>query len=198
MLRDDLEGLLLAAAPDEYGDVAGRRRVQLRPARLDDGQRLREGIESLTRGAEGVAILLVVALEPSGTRSKDESARAPLRADVVDSAGHVGLQVRVAVAVAVDQSTDLNAGSLLGEGGEHGPRLEVQAVTLATQREEVIPVEEDVGAGILEGGGRVSNLLERRMLRRYLNADADRTLRVSHMPSLRGAAASAAQHLLQG
>jgi hypothetical protein len=73
------------------------------------GQVAGEGIQPAARRAELVAVLVVVALEPAGARAEDEAALAAVtRADVVDGAGHVGLQVRVAVTVAVDQCTELH------------------------------------------------------------------------------------------
>src|SRR5919112_1455627 len=65
VLRHHAQRLLLAAAADQHRDLAGRRRVQLRPAGGDPGQRLGEHVEASARGAELVPVLLVVLLEPA-------------------------------------------------------------------------------------------------------------------------------------
>ncbi|GAA4384797.1 hypothetical protein GCM10023147_05730 [Tsukamurella soli] len=69
---------------------------------------------------------------------------------MVDGARHVGEQVGVAIAVARDQGADLDVGGLLGPGAEHGPALVVGAVGVATERVEVVPVVDDVDAGLIE------------------------------------------------
>ena len=102
-------------------------RVQLLPAGPDARQVLGEGVEPRSGRAELVAVLVVVALRPAGTGAEDEAAHPIPSTDVVDGAGHVGLQVGVAVAVAVDERAELDAGGLLGHGGEHRPRLVVPA-----------------------------------------------------------------------
>jgi len=94
-------------------------------------------------------------------------------ADVVEGAGHVGLQVGVSVRVAVDERAELDAARELGPRGELGPRLEVQAVGLAAQREEVIPVEEDVDAQILELANSVADLRVGGVLGLDLDSQAD-------------------------
>jgi hypothetical protein len=116
-------------------------RVQRRPPLLDPRQRLLEIGEAAARGAELVAVLVVVALEPAGPDAEDEATAA----DVVDGARHVGEQLGVAVAVAGHERADLDpAPSGLRPGAEHRPALEVLPVGLAVQREEVVPVEDDV------------------------------------------------------
>ena len=82
----------------------------------------------------------------------------PVRAgaDVVDGAGHVGLQVGVAVRAAVDERTELDALGLLGHRGEHRPRLEVLGVQRLGEREEVVPVEDRVDAEVLRAQHRVA------------------------------------------
>ena len=64
-----------------------------------------EVIESAPGGAEVIAVLGVVALEPARADSEDE----PAVADVIDGAGHVGQQFGIAVAVARHQGADLDA-----------------------------------------------------------------------------------------
>ena len=169
VLRGVAEGLLLAAAPDEDRDVAGGRRVELAPPAADARQRLGEVGEPGARGAEVVAVLVVVALEPARADAEDE----PAAGDVVDGAGHVGQQLGVAVAVAGDQRADLDAAGGLGPGPEHRPALEVLAVGLAVEREEVVPVEHDVDARVLGGGDGVADLCVVRVLRLELQTDAE-------------------------
>src|SRR5690606_15510148 len=115
------QGLPLPAAPDEDRDVAGRGGVEPLPPAADPRQRLGEVREPRAGGAELVAVLGVVALEPAGADAEDETAAA----DVVDGPRHVGEQVGVAVAVARDERPDLRAARLLGPRAQHRPALEV-------------------------------------------------------------------------
>src|SRR5690606_34180739 len=93
----------------------------------------REVRDARTRGAELVAVLGVVPLEPAGTDAQDQ----PTTADVVDGARHVGQEVGVAAGVARHERTDLDAARLLGPRAEHRPALEVLAVGVAEQREDI-------------------------------------------------------------
>ena len=61
--------------------------------------------------------------------------------------------------------------------GEQAPALEVRAVGVAEQREEVIPGEERVGARLLGAEPGVAHLLERAVLGRDADADAERAVR---------------------
>ena len=70
------------------------------------------------------------------------------------------------------QAVDLDPTGLLGERGEHRPRLEAQPVTLAAEGTEVVPVEQDVDAHLFQLGGGVSDLLVGSVLRGDLHADA--------------------------
>ena len=119
--------------------------IELGPALLDERQVAGEVVQPAAGRAELVAVLVVVALEPARPDAEDE----PAAADVVDGPGHVGEQLRVAVAVAGDQRADLDPRGRLGPGAEHRPALEVRAVGLAVEREEVVPVEDDVDADLL-------------------------------------------------
>src|SRR4051794_32253437 len=74
VLGDQAQRLLLATATDQHRDLAGRRRVQLGPARLDAGQVVAQLVEAATRGAEVVAVLGVVLLEPARADAEDEPA----------------------------------------------------------------------------------------------------------------------------
>ena len=121
---------------------AGLRRAQRAVIR---GMRLGEVGDPGARGAELVAVLVVVLLEPARADPEDQ----PPAGDVVDGAGHVGQQLGVAVAVAGDQRADLDPAGLLGPGAEHRPALEVLALGFAVEREEVVPVERDVDAQVL-------------------------------------------------
>lgn len=98
--------------------------------------------------AELVAVFVVVLLEPAGADTEDE----PAATDVVDGARHVGQQLRVAVAVAGDQRTDLHSRRGLRPRAEHGPAFEVLALRLAVERVEVVPVVDDVDAHVFQIG----------------------------------------------
>ena len=63
---------------DGFGDID-------LPAVFDDGQTLLQGGEATTRGAEIVAVLAVVAIEPACTDTQDEATVT----DVVDSFRHI-------------------------------------------------------------------------------------------------------------
>ena len=92
---------------------------------------------------------------------------------MVDGAGHVGEQLGVAVGVAGHQAADLDAGGLLGPGGEHRPRLEVHAVGLSVERVEVVPVEDHVDADLLRAARGVADLGIVGVLGLDLDSDAD-------------------------
>ena len=138
---------------------------------IDYRQGLGERIQSTAGGAELVAVLVVVTLEPSRAGAEDE----PAARDVVEGAGHVGLKVGVAVAVAVDERSELDGGGELGPRPQLGPRLEVQPVFVSGEREEVVPVEEDVDAHVVERANGVANLGVEGVLRLHLDTQADGT-----------------------
>src|SRR6266511_4384532 len=73
--------------------------------------------------------------------------RPPL--EVVDRAGHVGEQVRVAVRVTGHQRTELDARSRLRPGREQRPALEVRAIGRTVEGIEVVPRIENVGTELL-------------------------------------------------
>ena len=156
------------------------RGVELRPPRLDPRQRLGERGQPRPGRAEVVAVLAVVALEPARTDAEDE----PAVADVVDGARHVREQLRVAVRVARHERADLDPLGRLGPCGEHRPALEVLAVGLAVQREEVVPVEHHVDARLLGTSDGVADLAVVGVLRLDLHADAERS---GHAGTLRPA-----------
>ena len=56
------------------------------------------------------------------------------------------VEVRVAIRVAGDERPDLDSGGRLREGGEGRPALEVRAVGVSVEREEVVPRVDDVVA----------------------------------------------------
>src|SRR5690625_5110837 len=168
VLGDVAQRLALTTAADEHRDVSGGGRVEPRPPVPDPGQRLGQVRQPGPGGAEVVAVLQVVALEPARADAEDE----PPPADVVDGAGHVGEQVGVAVAVAGDERADLRPARLLRPGTEHGPGLEVLAVRLPGQWEEVVPREDDVRPGLLGAGDGVADLGVVGVLRLELDGDA--------------------------
>ncbi len=65
---------------------------------------------------------------------------------MVDRAGHVRDQVRVAVADAADEGADLDPLGHLRHRRQQAPALEVAPVGIAVEGEEVIPGEERIGA----------------------------------------------------
>ena len=103
VLGDDPKRHLLADARNEHGDLARGRRVELREALLDHGQRGVESAQAAADGAELVAVLVEVALEPAGADAEE----VPAARDVVDRPRHVGEQVRVAVRVADHEGAEL-------------------------------------------------------------------------------------------
>src|SRR5690625_1543745 len=62
--------LALPAPTDQHRDVSGGCRVERRPAVLDPGQGRGQVGQPRARGAELVAVLEVVALEPAGTEDR--------------------------------------------------------------------------------------------------------------------------------
>src|SRR5581483_6081554 len=116
VLRGDPQGDLLALAADEdrNGAAHGGRAV-LGPALLDDGQRRLQVVQTGRRGAELVAVVAVLALEPAGANAEREATAA----DVVDGGGHFREQRGVAVAVAGDHAADRGPRAHLGHRREH-------------------------------------------------------------------------------
>ena len=140
------------------------------------GMRGGEVVEPAARGAELVAVLVVVLLLPARPDAEDQ----PALRDVVDGARHVGQQFRVAVRVAGHQRADLEARRLLGPGAQHRPALVVRTVGIAVEREEVIPVERDVDTDVLTAAHRVADMaVLRGVLRLQLHADANREAHVT-------------------
>ena len=146
-----------------------RARIQLREAVHDHGHVAVEIPQARGRGAELVAVLLVIALIPPAADAEDEAAVG----DMVERAGHVGEQVGVAVAVRGDEAADLDPLRDLGHRPERGPIVEVGAVQIAREREEVVPVEQGVGAAGVHGLPRLPDLPVGRVLLLNLDPDAD-------------------------
>ena len=171
MLGDEPQRDALARARDEDRQLAdGGRIEQLQPP-FDERQRLGECAPARAVRPELVAVLVVVALAPAGADAEDEAAAG----DVVDRARHVREQLRVAVRVAADERPQLDAGCLLRPGREQRPALEVRAVAIAVEREEVIPRVEEVGADFLDPCHRAAHRVVRAVLGMELNGDADRS-----------------------
>ena len=74
---------------------------------------------------------------------------------------------------AVHTLAEFDPAGLLGEGRKHRPRLEVRAIPITGQREEVVPVEENVDAEILEFGRGLPNVGIAGVLWCELHADAN-------------------------
>ena len=124
-------------------------------------------MQPLDRRAERVAVLVVVALEPARADAKDE----PAVADVVDGAGHVGEQLRVAVRVARDQRAQLGVAGVGGQRGQQRVGLEVGRVGVAVERVEVVPDPDRVDPEVVGGLGRGSEVGDRGGLGVELHSD---------------------------
>ena len=172
VLGHDTEHLLLTAASDQHWNLASRSRVQLGEPAFDPEQRPREVIDASARRPELVAVFEVLPLLETGSDAEDE----PASADVIDGPRQVGEQVGVAVAVAGHQRADLDVGGGLGPGTQHGPALEVLPFAHLAEREEVIPVEQDVHAQFLGLGHRAADRRVVGMLGCQLHADTDSPL----------------------
>ena len=134
------------------------------------GSAVGERIDALARGAERVAVLGVVGLEPARSDPEHEAAAA----DVVDRARHVGVEVGVAVGVARDERAQARAAGRAGERGEQRHALEVRPrdVLAGTALEEVIPRPERVGADGLGGLGSLPDVVVGRAVGRNRGADS--------------------------
>jgi hypothetical protein len=124
---------------------------------------------SRSRSRDGVAELVVVALEPARPDAQDQ----PAVRDVVDGARHVGEELRVAVAVARDERADLDPLGRLGHRAEPRPALEVVAVAIARERVEVIPGEHGVRTELLGPQPGVAHRPRRPVLRLHLHPHPD-------------------------
>ena len=91
--------------------------------------------------------------------------------DVVHRARHVRQEVRVPVRVARDQGAELDPLCDLRHRPQKRPALEVLAVRVPVEREEVIPVEERVRPHLLDPEPRVAHLGVARLLRVDLGPD---------------------------
>ena len=92
-------------------------------------------------------------------------------ADVVDGAGHVGEQVRVAIRVARDERAETRVARFGGEGREQRVGLEVLGVGIAVQGIEVVPDPDAVDSELVGGQPRGSQRVDRRGLRMQLDTD---------------------------
>ena len=90
---------------------------------------------------------------------------------MVERAGHVGLKVGVAVGVAIHERAELDALGLLGPCAEHGPGFEVHPLMTAREGEEVVPVEDDVDAHVLQAEHGVADGGVAGVLRLHLDAE---------------------------
>ena len=166
-LGHDLQGDLLAGSTDEDRQRSLRGGRQLREALLDERQVAAQCTESLRRGAELVAVLGVVALEPARTDAEHE----PTVREQVGGARHVREQLGVPVRVAGDERADGRVTGVDGHRGEHRVALVVVGLRVAVQRVEVVPHPQRVDAervGRLPG---VAQVLDGRGLRVELDTD---------------------------
>ena len=175
---DQPKRLPLPAAADQDRDVAEGLRIELAQPGLDARQGLGQVVEAAARGAELVAVFVVILLLPTGSDPEDQAAVG----DVVDRAGHVGEQFGVAVGVACNQGAELNPRRLLGPRAQHRPAFVMRSVGVAVQREEVVPVEGDVDADVLTAAHRVAEVaVLGRVLGLQLHADANGEAHGSHV-----------------
>jgi hypothetical protein len=93
--------------------------------------------------------------------------------DVVDGAGHVGQEVGVAVGVAGHQGADLGPLGGLGHRTEQRPALQVRAVAVAGEGEEVIPGEDRVRTHLLGPPPGVAHRRIGAVLGLHLHPDPD-------------------------
>ena len=142
---------------------------------LDDRHGIIQVLQAAAGGAELVAVLVVVLLEPAGADAEDESAAG----NVIYRAGHVREQVRVAVGVTGDESPDLRPLRNLGHRREHRPALEVLAVRVSGERVEVVPVEDYVYPDLIGPQPGVAHPRVVGVLRLYLYPDTYRHARTS-------------------
>src|SRR4029077_8850547 len=104
--------LLLPATANQDRDLSQRWRYQLGQPVLDALERIYEHRMARRHRAEVVAVFGVVRLVPTRAEAEDEATVA----DVVDGAGHIREQVRVAEPRSPDQKPEL------GAAGDLGPR----------------------------------------------------------------------------
>ena len=163
--------------PIRIGSLPSGGGLSLPMRSLMRGSAALEVAQAVRRGAELVAVLVVVALEPAGADAEDRAAAG----DVVDRAVRVGQQLRVAVAVADHQRADLRALGHARHRAERRDRLEVLAVRLAVERIEVVPAEDRVDAELLGLLPGAAHAVEVGVLGLDLYAYANR----SHTPHIR-------------
>ena len=132
---DDPQGQLFTPTADENRKPACGRWIEPGEALLYARHGRVQVLEAAHRGAEFVAILPVVALEPAGTNAED----GPPAGNMIHRAGHVGEKLRIAIAVASYQWPDLNLFSCLRDGRKQRPALEMLATGVTRQGVEVIP-----------------------------------------------------------
>ena len=165
VLRDEPEGLLAPTA-DQKG-WPHRWRIELAEPGVDPRQCVTERCDPAARGAELVAVFVVVLLEPPSSDAENE----PAIADVVDRSRHVRQQLRVAIGVTGHQGAELDTMRLLRPGSQHRPALEVLALRIAREREKVVPGEDHVHARLLGCVDRAPQVGIVRVL--WLELDAD-------------------------
>ena len=172
VLRHEAQRSALPDTGDQERDPAQGRWVQPVEPVEDHRDRRLQRAEPRAAGPEVIAVLAVVALGPARADAVDH----PAAADVVDRPHDVGEELWVAVRVAGHERADLDTGGGLGERGEHRPALEVRAVPVAVEREEVVPRVDDVVADPLRADGGGAQIGPRTVLRMELGGDADRML----------------------
>ena len=168
VLGDEPERDLLAAPTDQDRQVTDRRRVELREPVLHPGQVIAELAQAAAGGTELIAVLCVVAFEPTGTDAEVH----PAARHVIESARHVDQQLGVPIAVTGHEHAEVRPARVGGHHRQQRPPLEMVGVGLAVQREEVIPRPDRVGAHPVAGAPRPAQLVNRRRLGMQLDSDA--------------------------
>lgn len=87
-------------------------------------------------------LVVVVSVIPPTTDPENEAAIG----HVIEAPRHVGQEIRVAVIDRRHQAADLDAFRHVGHCPERGPVIQVGAVGITRQGEEMVPIEERVGA----------------------------------------------------
>ena len=161
------QGQPLAQASDHQRQRPRRGRVEPAQPPLQPHDGRLQLADPVRPRRHGVAVLEVVALQPAGPQAEHQ----PAARGVVDGAGHVGQQVRVAVAVARHQGSDPGSLGDLAHGGQRRPALEARPVRVAVDGVEVVEGPQRVGAEPVGLGPGRPHGLPRGVVGAYLGPD---------------------------
>ena len=119
-----------------------------------------EVLDAAGKGSEFIAILDVVALFEAAAEPQDR----PAAGYMIDGTRHVGDQIQVAVADAVDQRTKRDTRRAGRLRGQHRPTLKARHIRVSRAK-EMVPVKQRIGAQSL---GLAHGVNERRRARAIL------------------------------